>query len=377
MSPFEITLVCLCIASVLVSAAVLYFFFKKSNSSSSIDAQQLQQEIRQMKEQFLGQFTENAKWMSLQIKDMGQQVGEHVRTTSSLLERTNQTMGERLEGASRAVNEISGKLSRLEEANKRIYDIGKDISSLQEILRAPKLRGVLGELLLGDLLAQIFPPDRFFVQYGFQSGEKVDAVIVFHQGLVSIDAKFPLENFKRLIESQEDATKVKLKKQFTQDVKKHIDDIARKYILPDEGTFNFAFMYIPAENVYYEVIIKDDKMGESQSLIEYALSKRVVPTSPNTFYAYLNTVLLGLKGMRIEAAAQEILKNISSVHQEFEKFQVEFEKIGSHLNNSMTAYGRSEKRLERTSQKLQQLNKGEEIKEIENTSVELELDKPS
>ena len=157
----------------------------------------------------------------------------------------------------------SRSLGGLEEANRHIYEVGKDIASLQEILRAPKLRGGLGEFFLEDLLAQILPPQHFSTQHAFRSGEKVDAVIKLGASLVPVDAKFPLENFKRIAGSDERRGKKPRQEAILRPMcKKHIDAIAGKYILPDEGTYDFALMYIPAENVYYETIIKDEAPDE-------------------------------------------------------------------------------------------------------------------
>ncbi|MBI3755171.1 MAG: DNA recombination protein RmuC [Deltaproteobacteria bacterium] len=230
------------------------------------------------------------------------------------------------------------------------------------MLRAPKLRGGLGELFLGDLLAQILPPTNYKLQYTFRNGTRVDAVIQFNQGLVPIDSKFPLENFKRLIESQTDEERKANKKRFVSDVKKHIDAIAGQYIQPDEGTFNFALMYIPAENVYYETIIKDESFGEEKGIAGYAFLKRVIPVSPNSFYAYLQTILLGLKGMEISGQAQEILSHLERLKGDFDRFLRDFEVVGSHLNNARTKYDEAGKRLEKFQDKLLSLG---EIKSLE------------
>ncbi|HEX7228237.1 MAG TPA: DNA recombination protein RmuC, partial [Candidatus Binatia bacterium] len=246
----------------------------------------------------------------------------------------------------------------LEEANRKIYEVGKDIASLQEILRSPKLRGGLGEFFLEDLLAQVLPPQHFTTQYGFRSGEKVDAVIRLGSSLVPVDAKFPLENFKRIIDITVDGDQARAKRQFAADVKKHIDAIATKYILPDEGTYDFALMYIPAENVYYEIIIKDDST-EEKSLSYYAMSKRVIPVSPNCFYAYLQAIVLGLKGMTIEQRAKEIIECLSRLQGDFTRFRDEFGVLGKHLGHAQSSYQNAEKRVEQLGQKLALANAGE------------------
>jgi DNA recombination protein RmuC len=258
---------------------------------------------------------------------------------------SNKNVGDRLDNAGKVVLQVQGRLGELQEAQKRIYDVGKDIASLQEILKAPKLRGGLGEFFLGDLLGQIIPPEFFTLQYRFKSGEKVDAVVRLGESLVPVDSKFPLENFKRLIEAQEDEEKKKWRKVFGRDVKKHIDDIAQKYILPDEGTFEFALMYIPAENVYYETIIKDDHFGDEKSISNYALEKKVIPVSPNSFYAYLQAIVMGLRGLRIESSTQEILQNLGRLEGDLKKFHEDFRVLGNHLTNAQTKYGDADRKL--------------------------------
>jgi DNA recombination protein RmuC len=278
-------------------------------------------------------------------------VNERLKESSEVLQKTQQGLGERLDNAARVVGNVQKSLGSLEEANRKIYEVGKDISSLQEILRAPKLRGGLGEFFLGDLLSQILPPDHFATQFSFRSGEKVDAVIKLGGSFVPVDSKFPLENFKRILEGATEDEKNRAKRQFVADVKKHIDAIATKYILPDEGTYDFALMYIPAENVYYETIIKDDSVGD-RSLSQYALSKRVIPVSPNSFYAYLQAIVLGLKGMKVEERAKEIIQYLSRLEGDFCRFQEEFNLVGRHLGHAQSSFQNAEKRLEQFGQKL-------------------------
>ena len=243
----------------------------------------------------------------------------------------------------------------MEEANQRIFEVGKDIASLQEILKAPKLRGGLGELFLGDLLSQVMPAEHYESQYRFKSGETVDAVVRLSNYLVPIDAKFPLENFQKFVASDVETEKKTARRLFISDVKKHIDAIATKYIRPDEQTFDFALMYIPAENVYYETIIKDDEFGGEKSLFHYAMHRRVIPVSPNNFYVYLNTILLGLRGFKIEKSIHEVIANLARLKGDFDRFDKEFRKIGTHLNHARSSYESADKSLSRFNDKLTSL----------------------
>ena len=255
----------------------------------------------------------------------------------------------------RLMGDFQNRLGQLQESTHSMIRIGQDISSLQDILKAPKLRGILGELFLEELLRQLLPQDRYISQYGFRSGEKVDAVILLGQGMVPVDAKFPLENFKRHLQAASDEEGKRTRKQFVQDVKKHIDNIASKYILPQEGTFDFALMYIPAENVYYETIVKEDLAVEGEGLVSYALRQKVIPTSPNSFYAYLQAVVLGLRGLKIENSAKEILNCLAQLANDFKRFDEDFEKLGSQLNNSKSTYEKAQKRLDRFRQQLESI----------------------
>lgn len=288
-----------------------------------------------------------------QFRHSIQQVNTHLLESIST---TRKAMDDRLGGAAQLMQGIHTSLGELGQTNKQILDIGKDISSLQETLRAPKLRGHIGELFLNELLAQIVPAKHYRMQYTFRTGETVDAVIQLKAGMTPIDAKFPLENFKRIMESDREEEQKTAKRNFIKDVKAHIDAIAQKYIRTDEGTFDFALMYIPAENVYYETIVKDHAFGGALTLFNYALNKRVIPVSPNSFYAYLQTILLGLRGMHIEESARTIMDNLGRVRQELGAFQNEFRIVGKHLEDSVKKYHDAEKRLGRIEDKIEQMD---------------------
>lgn len=291
-----------------------------------------------------GELNRQTQTFQAELLKLSRQMNDQLSSNSSVVHDYTRLMGE-----------FQNRLGQLQESTQSMIRIGRDISSLQDILKAPKLRGILGELFLEELLRQLLPQDRYSLQYSFRSGEKVDAVILLGQGMVPVDAKFPLENFKRLIRPASDEEARKSRKQFLADVKKHVDQISSKYILPEEGTFDFALMYLPAENVYYETILKEETDSSAESLVQYALSKKVIPVSPNSFYAYLQAIVLGLRGLKIETSAREILNCLGQLGQDFKKFYEEFEKLGSHLTNSKSAYEKAQKRLDRFQHQLESI----------------------
>jgi DNA recombination protein RmuC len=243
--------------------------------------------------------------------------------------------------------DMAEKLTRVEGATAQMLARANDLARLEQILRPPKARGGFGELLLENLLRDRLPPSAYEMQYGFKSGERVDAVIRIEK-LVPIDAKFPLDNFERMVEAESDGERELYSKAFARDVKGHIDAVAQKYIKPAEGTYDFAFMYLPVEGIYYELV-----SGKTGALLKYAHDRCVFPVSPTTFTAYLQVIAFGLKGMEFEQNAHEVMAYIADLRKDFGRFRDDFELVGKHLGNAHTKYTDAEKRLDRFDGKLE------------------------
>jgi DNA recombination protein RmuC len=263
----------------------------------------------------------------------------------------------RFEHASETTRQIHEQLGRIGQTNEQMLERAKDLSRLQEALRPPKARGGFGEHLLANLLADTFPREKYELQYGFKSGARVDAVIKLDRSLVPVDAKFPLDNYQRLVEAEADAQRELHAKQFARDVRQHVDAIAQKYIRPDEGTYEFALMYLPAEAVYYELVC--GRLGAEASPLAYALERRVIPVSPSTLHAYLLVLVLGFKGMQIEEHAREVMAYVAQLGRDFSRFRDDFEVVGKHLGNAQSRYADADKKLEKLEVRLERATESE------------------
>jgi len=272
-------------------------------------------------------------------------VNDRLNQMTQSIQEANKVIAQNLSSSTAVFGNVKEHLGKIEKTNEHIVEISKDISSLQELLRAPKFRGQMGETLLENLLSQVLPGDHYAMQHRFKSGDAVDAAIRLGERIVPVDAKFSLENFRKMVEASDEQQKNACRRKFIQDVKNRVDEVAAKYILPGENTYDFALIYIPAENVYYEAIIKEDLLG-------YFTAKKVIPVSPNTFYAYLQVICLGLKGMKVEENAKLILKNLSALSVDINKFKEEFDVLGNHIGNAKTKYDDSSRRLEKFSDRL-------------------------
>ena len=254
----------------------------------------------------------------------------------------------RLESATQTTNKIHERLGRVDEATSQMLDRAKDLARLEQALRPPKARGGFGELLLENLLRDRLPPSAYSVQHTFATGDRVDAVVRAGQ-LIPVDSKFPLDNYNRAVEADSDDQRQLHDRAFGRDVRNHIDAIAAKYIRPSEGTYDFAFMYVPVEAVYYELAC-----GKTGALLQYAHEKRVFPVSPTTFVAYLQVIVLGLRGMQIEQHAHEVMGYVADLQQDFGKFAEDFDLIGTHLGRAQSKFADAGKRLDKLEVKLDQ-----------------------
>jgi DNA recombination protein RmuC len=290
-----------------------------------------------------------------------QALGETMdRRLGSLDERVDR----RLESATKTTTAIHERLGKVDEATTQMLERAKELGRLEQALRPPKARGGFGELLLENLLRDRLPPSAFQMQHTFASGERVDAIVRVDR-LIPVDSKFPLDNYNRLVEAESDDERSLAERQFARDVRAHIDAIAAKYIRPDEGTYDFAFMYIPVEAVYYELAC-----GKTGALLQYAHERRVFPVSPTTFTAYLQVIALGLRGMQIEQHAHEVMAYVADLQRDFDRFGDDFDKIGTHIGHAQSKYHEAGKRLDRLETKLERA--AEERDELEAEEV-LEL----
>lgn len=302
----------------------------------------------------------NKKLSELKKPQTDQAMIAWLRSMQQSLETTNQTINKSLHMNSstmvQTLQENSKQLNeRLDKAAAVIRDVGKEVGEMSEIgrsmrelqdfLKSPKLRGNIGEQVLKDLITQVFPKNSFNLQYQFKSGEKVDAAIQTDGGILPIDAKFPMENFQKLAKAKTEEEVKLYRRDFSRDVKKHIDTIAKKYILPEEGTMDFALMYVPSESVFYEIVNMDE-------IVNYAKSQRIYVVSPSTLYAHLQTILLSFEGKKIEMQSREVFRLLRALQIDYEKVNDSMDTLGKHLGNASNQYVNVTKGFGQLGQKL-------------------------
>jgi DNA recombination protein RmuC len=292
-----------------------------------------------------------------QIATIGQNVAQRLESvTRALQDGVSNSAQIATQGQTAIATELRNTREQMGQIQKQLgefQELGRNVSSatksLEGILGGAKSRGILGEVTLERLLEDCLPLSQFASQHRFSSGETADAVIFLRDDkLMAIDSKFPLDAFRRIATEGEDARRT-----FATAVKGHIDAIARKYIVPGEGTLDMALMFVPSESVYYELLMSSDNKG--QQLDSYCRSKKVIAVSPNTLYAHLCVIAMGLRGMQIEENATRIFASLSGMHKQMETFTEVFEKLGNHIKNSQQAYNDADKRLEKTQNTLDNL----------------------
>ncbi len=266
---------------------------------------------------------------------------------------TTKAVNDRIANVQATFGALQKQVGEMSEQARSLAEASKSITNLERALTAPKARGEFGETNLELLLQDVFAAHQYRTQYAFKSGDVADAILLFPQGNVVIDSKFPsVDNFRRIVEAPTDQERKAARRDFLKDVRKRVDEIAAKYIRPEEGTLPIALMYIPAENVYYEAIIRDE---DGNDLRAYCVQQHVMPVSPNSLYAYLHTIMVGLNGMRISERAEAVLREIQSLKVELGKFIDDYETVGKHLRNASAKYDDSEKRLDKVGDRLDRL----------------------
>lgn len=301
----------LIIIILIIGFVVLFFLIKKEliKGTSTTDTSTLTAWLRSMQESI-----ENTN------KALNDTMRGQTGDVAKMLQANSKDLNERLDTAAKVIGDLKQNLGEMSE-------VGKGIKSLQEFLQSPKLRGNIGEQVLQDMIGQTFPKNSFHLQYGFKSGMKVDAVLKTDAGLLCIDSKFPMENFTTMHKGETESLRVAAKRQFAVDVKKHVNDISKKYILPEEGTMDFALMYIPSESVYYEIANIED-------LMDYARKARVYPVSPNTLYAHLQVLLLSFQGKDLEQKSHEVFRLLRAIQKDYTKVEENISVLGKHVNNA-------------------------------------------
>ncbi len=274
------------------------------------------------------------------LKSLSQTVTSTNQNVTSTLQRSYSDLHARLENATQVIGELKREAGAFSE-------IGRSMKDLQDLLKSPKLRGTIGEQVLKDLISQMFPKQSVFLQHRFKTGSIVDAAIQTDAGILPIDSKFPMENFQKMCQAATDGEREVCHKLFVRDVKKHISDISSKYILPSEGTMDFALMYLPSESIYYEV-------ASDASLLEEARNARVYPVSPTTLYAHLQTILLSFEGKKIETKSRQVFALLRGIQKDYTKLEEQLGVLSRHLTNAYTQMNNTHQLVDNLGNKLLQ-----------------------
>jgi DNA recombination protein RmuC len=325
---------------------------------------------------------QNEKMVSVQVslQHIMEESRELRKEIDTKLSQTHRSSQEQINTTLQAVQGMSGQsakqiadmvasVTRLEETNKQVVNFSAQLQSLQDILKNTKQRGILGEYFLETTLKNVLPPDNYKMQYKFNNGDIVDAVVFVGKNIVPVDSKFSLENYEKILNASSPAEKEKFEKLFKQDLKNRIDETS-KYIRPDEGTMEFAFMFIPSETIYYDLLMRSSQVN-SADLIEYAFNqKHVIIVSPTNFLAYLQTVLQGLRAFQIEENAKEIRINVEKLGKHITAYEEYMKKIGGSLGTTVNHFNTAYKELGKIDKDVAK------ITDQEKTIEPLALDKP-
>jgi DNA recombination protein RmuC len=306
------------------------------------------------------QLFEIEKGLKAQDKSINDQLGKSRESMAQSLQQQFAASAKIIKEVVESTKSVSERLTKLDETNKQVVGFAEQMKSLENILKNPKQRGILGEFFLENLLSGQLSPSQYKMQYGFKNGEIVDAAIFIRDKIIPIDAKFSLENYNKIMEEKNADAREKQERKFKEDLKLRIDETA-KYVRPQEDTTDFAFMFIPADGVFYNLLSM--RVGtlevNTHDLIEYAFSKRVILVSPMTFYAYLQTVMQGLKALKIEESAREIQKRVGDLGRHLNAYQDSMAKVGLHLNTTVSSYNNAAKEFVKIDKDVIKITDGE------------------
>lgn len=346
-------------------ATVLYFIktkFEQLNASKQDD-----QAIKMLQEHLF----EIQKGTNELGKTVNEQLGKNNQTLTESLQKQFAATSKMVNEMGERSKNVAEALTKIGETNKQVLGFTEQMRSLENVLKNPKQRGVLGEFFLENMLSNYLAPGQFKMQYGFSNGEIVDAAIFVKDSIIPIDAKFTLENYNRMMETTDENERLALEKSFKTDLKKRIDETS-KYVRPEEGTADFAFMFIPADGLFYNLL--NQKIGtmevNSKDLIEYAFSKYVILVSPMTFFAYLQTVLQALNALKIEKDAVEIKKRVGELSNHLNSYQEHMRKLGNHLGTTVNAYNNAGKEFKKIDKDVIRITEGEAKIEVDLPSLE-------
>ncbi len=271
-----------------------------------------------------------------------QQIAQIANAVDSKLSESNKNAQEQFKHSADIIRNVTERLTKLDETNRQVVGFADQLKNLQDILKNPKQRGILGEYYLETVLKNVLPPASFQMQYAFSNGEIVDAVVFVDKRIIPIDSKFSLDNYNRIIQTNDPAEKKRFETAFINDLKLRIDETS-KYVRPEEKTMDFAFMFIPSEAVYYDLLI--NKVGaiaeDTNNLIYYAGKKKVIVVSPTSFLAYLQTVLQGLRNQKISDQAQTIIKEVERLGKHLFTYSEHFNRLGQHLDTTVSSFNKS------------------------------------
>ncbi|HKB69940.1 MAG TPA: DNA recombination protein RmuC [Thermoanaerobaculia bacterium] len=283
-------------------------------------------------------------------------IDERIKASQAALGQNIGTMQQQSAESAMLLKSVGENLGKVFEASKKIEKLAGDVTRLEDLLKPPKIRGLLGEAFLEEALRQVLPPGSWEMQKRFADGEVVDAAVRLGERFVPIDSKFPYESYRRALDCGDDSERKRLIRQLRAATRKQADDIARKYIRSAEGTFEFALMYLPAEALYAEIVAE----GDDENVAEYAIGRHVIPVSPTLLYAYLFTVAQGLRGLEIEKRAHVVVEELALLKRGIDKIEEPFGKLGNHLSNAQKQYEETFKQLARFAERLREIADSED-----------------